>query len=140
MTTLEIQQNPLKPSEWTAFDSHSSPDLRARPRLSRQPGLNRGLNGGNLRLVDRYRVLTVSHYLEYSWRNKYRQALEWVEPAKQVARKQGQFEFLYAVRPPPSRLVYRQKRFVSFAAQLGGHEVLGPALGLQREPRMIIHL
>src|SRR5207245_8933551 len=115
----------------TISHSHHLAHLRARPRLPWQPGPHHRANSGDFSVIDRYRVLAVSDNLKYSRCHKYRQTVQRVEPAKQVAGEQWQLELFYSVRPAPPGLVHRQERLVSFATELGGHHVLTPGFRLQ---------
>jgi hypothetical protein len=111
------------------------PDLLERPSFSGKTGFNGCLNACNFRFIDRDRVFADSHYLNHSPYYEYWHAIKWIEPAKQIAWKQRQFDFLNTVRPPASRFVHGQERFVSSALQLHRDHVFMPAPGLQREPR-----
>ena len=130
MTAFEIQQDPLEPAERTAFDSYPLPDLQERPRLSRQPGLNRRLEGSDFRVVNRHWALTGSDNLNYPRRHQYREPIQRIESTEQVAREQWHFELLDSIGPTASRLVSRQKKFVALAAQQACRDLLiaGPDL------------
>src|SRR5712691_11123780 len=130
MASFETYQDSLKPTKRPKFNFHSLPDLQEGPRLARQPGLNSSLEGSDFRVVNRHWALTGSDNLNYPRRHQYREQIQWIEPTKQVAGKEGHFELLDSVGPTASRLVSRQKKFVALAAQQACRDLLiaGPDL------------
>src|SRR5690348_1511425 len=105
MTALEIHEDPLEPAERPAFDSHLLPDLQERPRLSRQPRLSDDLDSGDLRVVNRHRVLAETDNPNYPRCHKYREPVQRVETTENVARGSEQFEFVDAIGPAAPTLV-----------------------------------
>jgi hypothetical protein len=96
--------------------------------------LNESPDGRDFGVVNRHRLLADSHHPDNSRRHKDGQPAKWIEPAKQIAWKQGQVEFLDAVGLLPATLVNRQEKFVTAAAQVVRHKIFIPAPGLQGKP------
>src|SRR5260370_8228598 len=119
MTSFDLHQDSLKSTKRLTFDSHFLPDLQKRPRLSWQPGADRGLEGSDFQIVNRNRVLPDADDLRDTRRYKNRKPVQWIEPAKQVAGKEGQLELLYAIVPPPPSLIRRHEEFLSLPTHYG---------------------
>jgi hypothetical protein len=96
--------------------------------------LNHSLKRGKFGIVDRDWVFADSYHLDHARRHKNGKAIQEVELAEYVARKQGQFNLFDPIRPTAPASVNRQKEFEPLAAQMRGSEMFISGSCLQRKP------
>jgi len=83
-------------------------NLHERPRLAREPRLDRGLYRCNFGFVNGYRSLAHSDDEGNPGDHKNRAPIQWVEAAENIPREKWAFDFLEPVRPP-RRHMYREE-------------------------------
>src|SRR6267142_4070325 len=112
------------------LDSHPLPNLNERPRLAREPRLDRGLYRCNFAIVNGFRGLAHSDDEGNPWDHKNWAPIQCVDAAENIPREKWAFDFLEPVRPPASAHVQRQKRFIAHTGQVGCDDILVPASDL----------
>src|SRR6266404_3652882 len=112
------------------LDSHPLSNLDERPRLAREPRLDRGLYRCNFAIVNGLRSLAHSDDEGNPGDHKNWEPIQRVEAAEDIPREKRAFDFLEPVRPPAPTHVQRQKRFITHTAQVGSDDILEPTSDL----------
>src|SRR5882762_7590693 len=111
-------------------NSHSLSNLHKRPRLAREPRLDRRLYRCNFGFVNGYGSLAHSDDEGNPGDHKNWEPIQWVEAAEDIPREKWAFDILEPVRPPAPAHVQRQKRFIAHTAQVGCDDILEPTSDL----------
>jgi hypothetical protein len=99
VASLELYKYSFMSSQRACIYSNSVARTEKRPWLVRKTGGYQSLKRKNLRFLDGHGRAVVPGYLNDTWRLKNWQALLRVEPAKEIARKQGGLHTLDSIRP-----------------------------------------
>ena len=138
VSVLEHHHKPLRPRKRPVFNTYPLSDSQIRPRLAIRLGFQHGANSVEFRLINRNEGLPYGHDAVYTWYGEDGQTVQWIEPAKDVARKQRKFYLLCAVGPPAAAAVSRKEFFVSFAAKISRDNFLKPRSYVERVPQTTI--
>jgi hypothetical protein len=132
------QEDAFHSCQRTLLETDSLTNVYEAPRLGHQARLDRGLNGGDFRIVDRYGNFSDSNKVKSAGDSQQRKPAAEVQPAEHVPGEERKFHRFQAVGPPLPASIQGQELFETFMLRDRGNDLLATRLHAKREPLFLM--